>query len=106
MEPESAESTHFSHRGPRIKDGLETDLVHDLDLKAFEKHIEQLFKWHDQPSAREEFRAPYFAHVQSSGMGKTKSFIEFHKKIQLKRTEECVQGDLDAKLDERKEKQF
>ena len=79
LEPDLAESTHFSHRGPDITDGLDTVLVHDLDLKAFEKRIEQLFEWHDQVSVREEFLAPYFALVQLSGMGKTKLFIEFRK---------------------------
>ena len=89
LEPDLAESTHFSHRGPNITDGLDTVLVHDLDLKAFEKRIEQLFEWHDQVSVRGEFLAPYFALVQSSGMGKTKLFIEF-RKLYNKRGQKCV----------------
>ena len=107
LEPDLVESTR-RNRGPNITDGLETVLVHDLDLKACEKRIEQLFEWHDQASVREEFLAPYFALVQSSGMGKTKLLIEL-RKLYNGRGQKYVCKTilcLDAFLNEQDQKKF
>ena len=79
LEPESS-GPLFTHRGPRITDGLDTSLVHNVDLSAFEKRVNKLFDWHKNEEVCNEFLAPYFAIVQASGMGKTKILIEFRRK--------------------------
>ena len=67
------------NRGVRIVDGLDRELAHEYDLNAFERRIEGLFKWHDDEQECNKYNAPYFALIQSSGMGKTKLFTEYRK---------------------------
>lgn len=63
-------------RGAKIVDGLETDLSHTMDFDAFSNRITKLFEWHTNAALQTKYLAPYFALVQSSGMGKTKLFLE------------------------------
>ena len=105
LQPDSAESIAYSHRGPSIADGLDTKLVHTFDLVAFTKRIDELFEWHgDNSTVSEKFLAPYFALIQSSGMGKTKLCTEF-RKIYNKTPEPKCKTILciDAKLSKEKE---
>ena len=78
-----------NHRGPSIVDGLDTKLVHALDLKAFGERIEDLFLWHTNSAISMKYRAPYFALVQSSGMGKTKLFHEFRDRYNQQEGHHC-----------------
>ena len=73
------------NRGVRIVDGLDRELAHEYDLNAFERRIEGLFKWHNDERECTKYNAPYFALIQSSGMGKTKLFTEYRKL--------CLKGD-------------
>ena len=101
-EPEEPKS---NHRGPSIVDGLDTPLAHTFDLEAFEERIENLFSWHE--SDHEQFLAPYFALVQSSGMGKTKLFKEFRDRYGQHEGQHCKTIlCLDAHLSQEKQKQF
>ena len=82
--PGSMESTSYgSHRGVHIADGLDTQLMHGFDLSAFTDRVNELFQWHEEPKACEQFLAPYIALIQSSGMGKTKLFTEFRDMFNL-----------------------
>ena len=78
-----------SHRGPSIVDGLDTKLVHTLDLRAFGERIEDLFLWHTNSAISMKYRAPYFSLVQSSGMGKTKLFQEFRDRYNQQEGHHC-----------------
>lgn len=66
-------------RGQQIIDGLDTKIAHTYDLDKFHERVESLFKWHKDSEEREKYLAPYFAVVQSSGMGKTKLLTEYKK---------------------------
>ena len=52
-------------------------ILYKRDLNAFNARVEELFKWKD--SARDEYMAPYFPLIQSSGTGKTKLLHECKK---------------------------
>jgi len=54
---------------------LDTPLVHNFDLNRLYARVKELFKWHDT-SESETFITPYNPVIQSSGMGKTKLFVE------------------------------
>ena len=54
--------------------GIDT---HDFDLNHFSKRVYDLFQWYENDNEKKTFMAPYFALVQSSGMGKTKLLFEF-----------------------------
>ena len=83
------EEPKSNHRGPSIVDGLDTKLVHTLDLKAFGERIENLFLWHTNSAISMKYRAPYFSLVQSSGMGKTKLFQEFRDRYNQQEGQHC-----------------
>ena len=60
----------------RIQD---SNLSHTYDLDCFSKRVDQLFKCHENDKERENYVAPYFCFVQSSGMGKTKLLYEYKR---------------------------
>ena len=60
----------------KITDGLDIKLAHKFDVEAFVERVDELFAWHDNENVRNEYRAPYFPLVQSSGMGKTRLLHE------------------------------
>jgi hypothetical protein len=97
-------------RGRRmgIVDGLKTDLVHEYDLNQFSLRIEELFEWHNDPVTTSKYMAPYFAIVQSSGMGKTKLFTEYRKRTKASEGKICVKTILcvDARLQVTIEREF
>jgi len=57
---------------------LGTPLVHNFDLNRLYARVKELFKW-PGTSKPDDFMAPYFPVVQSSGMGKTKLFVELKR---------------------------
>lgn len=90
-----------SGRGPNILDGLETELVHNYDFDKFTQRVFDLFKWHTDTAVRQVYMAPYFALIQSSGMGKTKLFAEFRKHLNKQKDSEvqcmailCINANL------------
>lgn len=68
----------------------EVELQHSFDVDQFSDRIDRLFEWHTDVRTRREFIAPYFALVQSSGMGKTKLLYEYQKRVQKKAKVHCV----------------
>jgi len=58
---------------------LGMQLQHSFDLKKLSEKIDKLFAWHTDENVREQYLAPYFPVVQSSGMGKTKLLFEYKK---------------------------
>ena len=52
-------------------------MFYKRDFNAFNARVEELFKWKD--SAKDEYMAPYFPLIQSSGTGKTKLLHECKK---------------------------
>jgi len=80
LEPNLTE-TVSTDRGAHVTDGIITSrLAHKHDFNAFSHRIEELFEWHENEEIRQEKKAPYFAIIQSSGMGKTKLLHEFNQK--------------------------
>ena len=61
-----------------------TAMEYTLDLERFHKRVKLLFKWHAKHSdvTRNQYMAPYFPLVQSSGMGKTKLLYELRKRYE------------------------
>ena len=68
-------------RGASILDGLDRKLAHEYDYKAFFQRIEELHKWHTEKAERDSYLAPYFSLIQSSGMGKTRLFVECRARL-------------------------
>ena len=68
-------------RGASILDGLDRELAHEYDYKAFFQRIEELRKWHTEKAERDSYLAPYFSLIQSSGMGKTRLFVECRARL-------------------------
>ena len=68
-------------RGASILDGLDRELVHEYDYKAFFQRIEELRKWHTEKDERNSYLSPYFSLIQSSGMGKTRLFVECRARL-------------------------
>jgi hypothetical protein len=60
---------------------IRANLSHDFDVRNLVQRVDNLFKWTDDPTIRKLFLAPYFALIQSSGMGKTKLLYECKKKM-------------------------
>lgn len=87
---EGKASKLVGHRDGRITDGLDIPLVHRYDITAFHNRVEDLFKWHDEEETRRKYTAPYFALVQSSGMGKTKLLTEYRKGCQGPGKTKCL----------------
>ena len=68
-------SPNESHRVAYIDFDIKNSaMLYKRDLNAFMDRVEELFKWKD--SAKEEYMAPYFPLIQSSGTGKTKLLHE------------------------------
>jgi hypothetical protein len=81
VKPSSSADIKETFRVASIDLGIKTEtLRHHFDLKLFTEAIDELFKWTRLMSVREKYLAPYFALVQSSGMGKTKLMYEFERK--------------------------
>ena len=59
--------------------GLDEPLRQANDLDRFTCRVKVLFQWHATTTANTLWVAPYFAMIQSSGMGKTKLFRELRK---------------------------
>jgi hypothetical protein len=64
----------------------ETDMVHRLDVTAFADRVIDVYRqFYDNPDNKdnvgEKYIGPYFAFVQSSGMGKTKILFEFKQEV-------------------------
>ena len=68
-------------RGASILDGLDRELAHECDYRAFFQRIEELRKWHSEKAERDSYLAPYFSLIQSSGMGKTRLFVECRARL-------------------------
>ena len=68
-------------RGASILDGLDRELAYEYDYKAFFQRIEELHKWHTEKRKRDSYLAPYFSLIQSSGMGKTRLFVECRARL-------------------------
>ena len=60
----------------RIKD---SKLSHTYDLECFSKSLDHVFQCHENDKERDNYVAPYFCFVQSSGMGKTKLLYEYNR---------------------------
>eukprot|EP00523_Entomoneis_sp_CCMP467_P010980 CAMPEP_0168740126 /NCGR_PEP_ID=MMETSP0724-20121128/11816_1 /TAXON_ID=265536 /ORGANISM="Amphiprora sp., Strain CCMP467" /LENGTH=762 /DNA_ID=CAMNT_0008787547 /DNA_START=299 /DNA_END=2587 /DNA_ORIENTATION=- len=74
----SADATKETARRFEIDEGIkDEELHHSFDYMQFEREIHNLFQWHDSDEVRDKYLAPYFAMVQSSGMGKTKLMFEY-----------------------------
>jgi hypothetical protein len=58
-----------------------TELKHTYDLERITEYVMSLFDWHADTNVRDKYMAPYFALVQSSGMGKTKLLWELRESI-------------------------
>jgi hypothetical protein len=62
----------------------DTKLTHDCDVLALEQHVQYVlatfYNFH-----KEGYIAPYFAFIQSSGMGKTKILFEYNKALKEKK---------------------
>jgi hypothetical protein len=77
--PNESESPTPS-RVSSITAGLDTPLVQKTDLEASRARVDELFGWY--ASKKEGYRkyvAPYFPMIQSSGMGKTRLFVELRR---------------------------
>jgi hypothetical protein len=60
--------------------GIDRDMMHTFDLKRLQDRVSELFDWYGDNSApRKKYAAPYFAFIQSSGMGKTKLLWELRE---------------------------
>jgi hypothetical protein len=61
----------------------EESLKHSFDLKRFMSRVNQLFQWWETTGeySSQNYMAPYFPCVQSSGMGKTKLLSEAHRQF-------------------------
>ena len=68
-------------RGASILDGLDRELAHEYDYRAFFQRIEELRKWHTEKAEWDSYLAPYFSFIQSSGMGKTRLFVECRARL-------------------------
>ena len=72
-------SPNESHRVALIDfDIKDSAILYKRDLNAFKARVEELFKWKDS-AAKDEYMAPYFPLIQSSGTGKTKLLHECKK---------------------------
>ena len=62
---------------------VDQELKHNFDLKRFMIQVNQLFQWWEEEKefGFQNYMAPYFPCVQSSGMGKTKLLREAHMKF-------------------------
>ena len=81
VKPSSSADIKETFRVASIDLGIKTEsLRHHFDLKLFTEAIDELFEWTRLMSVRKDYLAPYFALVQSSGMGKTKLMYEFERK--------------------------
>jgi len=52
--------------------GFTTELVHDLDVKTLDEKIKEVENWHQNDNVRNEYLAPLFPIIQSSGTGKSR----------------------------------
>jgi hypothetical protein len=60
---------------------IRQNLLHSFDFNLFKARVLDLFDWYRRPTVMKEYVAPYFALVQSSGMGKTKLLWELQKLV-------------------------
>ena len=79
----SSEERKFVNIAFQVK---ETDMVHRLDVTAFADRVIDVYRqfYHDpdnKDNAGIKYIGPYFAFVQSSGMGKTKILFEFKQEV-------------------------
>jgi hypothetical protein len=63
---------------------FKSTLSHDYDLVTLKQRVLDLFQWYDQDDIRNQYLAPYFPLVQSSGLGKTKLLYELKQDIAMK----------------------
>ena len=71
-------SPNESHRVALIDFDIKNSaMLYKRDFNAFIDRVQELFKWKD--SAKDEYMAPYFPLIQSSGTGKTKLLHECKK---------------------------
>eukprot|EP00977_Amphora_coffeiformis_P015166 scaffold4428_cov228-Amphora_coffeaeformis.AAC.6 len=70
-------------RGAQITDGLSTQRRVVENLNTFHKEVLDLFSWYDEGHQKSyrHYVAPYFALIQSSGMGKTKLCYDLRTEI-------------------------
>ena len=72
-------SPNESHRVAFIDFDIKNNaMLYKRDLNAFKARVEELFKWKES-AAKDEYMAPYFPLIQSSGTGKTKLLHECKK---------------------------
>jgi hypothetical protein len=63
-----------------ITEGWDTPLVQTTDLEAFRARVDDLFGWYaSKKEGYGKYVAPYFPMIQSSGMGKTRLFVELRR---------------------------
>ena len=79
-----------SERVANVDEGLGTEMNYNVDLNKFAKEVEALFQWINVPKVKKEYIAPYFALIQSSGMGKTKLLKELRDSAKLTSTTTCM----------------
>jgi hypothetical protein len=65
------------HRVAPLNFAMNEQYLGSRDLAAFSYRVVNLFKWHSRDHKKHV--APYFPMIQSSGMGKTKIMLEYHK---------------------------
>ena len=77
---EPGKDEHHIGRVASIEFDIKTsEMLYTLDLEKFQERVELLFKWHVDMKTQDQYMAPYFPLVQSSGMGKTKLLYELKK---------------------------
>jgi hypothetical protein len=89
-EPPGQVSTRaLSSRVASIHYEMHTPLKHTFDTARFESRVMALFTWYSDQDEAQKYMAPYFALIQSSGMGKTKLFFEFNNICESNKEIEC-----------------
>jgi hypothetical protein len=78
QQKKTASTANVSDRVTTVTDGLDERLKHNIDVIAFKERVMQLFDWYDKEEYK-EYIGPYFPMIQSSGMGKTRLFMELKK---------------------------
>ena len=65
-------------------------LKHRFDIDRMLDRVDKLFLWHESEKEQNEYMAPYFPMIQSSGSGKTKLLHEIWQQYQRNKKRNCI----------------
>jgi hypothetical protein len=60
------------------------------EMSSLQDHVNDLYRWHEDPSVRNKYAAPYKPVIQSSGTGKTKILHELCRTLTATKKIHCV----------------